>query len=92
MILTETPRRKLVTQLVNWGHWFALLNIIIAITIAAVYILTSPAPETALGTVYLFTNWVSHIGFLTFFGFVIFVLPLCYMVKNAKVVKASMTL
>jgi membrane-anchored protein YejM (alkaline phosphatase superfamily) len=88
MILTETPRRKLVTQLVNWGHWFALLNIIIAITIAAVYILTSPAPETALGTVYLFTNWVSHIGFLTFFGFVIFVLPLCYMVKNAKVVKA----
>jgi membrane-anchored protein YejM (alkaline phosphatase superfamily) len=87
MILAETPRRKLVTQLVNWGHWFALLNIIIAVTIAAIYILNSPAPGTAIGTFYLFANWISHIGFLTFFGFVILILPLCYLVPNAKVVK-----
>jgi len=88
MILAETPRRKLVTQLVTWGHWFALLNIIIAVTIAAIYILNSPAPGSAIGTFYLFTNWVSHIGFLTFFGFVILILPLCYLVPNAKTVKA----
>jgi membrane-anchored protein YejM (alkaline phosphatase superfamily) len=87
MILSETPRRKLVTQLVNWGHWFALLNIIIAVTIAAIYILNSPAPGSLLGTFYLFTNWMSHIGFLTFFGFVILILPLCYLVPNAKTVK-----
>jgi hypothetical protein len=87
MILSETPRRKLVTQLVNWGHWFALLNIIIAITIAAVYILNSPAPGSAMGMFYLLTNWVSHIGFLTFFGFVILILPLCYLVPSAKAVK-----
>lgn len=88
MILVETPRRKLVTQLVNWGHWFALLNIVIAIIIAAIYILNSPAPGTTLGTLFLFTNWFSHIGFLTFFGFVILILPMCYWVKNAKIVRA----
>jgi membrane-anchored protein YejM (alkaline phosphatase superfamily) len=88
MILAETPRRKLVTQLVNWGHWFALLNIIVAVTIAAIYILNSPAPGSAIGTFYLFINWISHIGFLTFFGFVILILPLCYLVPNAKAVKA----
>lgn len=87
MILAETPRRKLVTQLVNWGHWFALLNIVIAVTIAAIYILNSPAPGSVIGTFYLFTNWISHIGFLTFFGFVILILPLCYLVPNAKTVK-----
>lgn len=87
MILAETPRRKLVTQLVNWGHWFALLNIVIAVTIAAIYILNSPAPGSAIGTFYLFTNWISHIGFLTFFGFVILILPLCYLLPNAKAVK-----
>ena len=87
MILTETPRRKLVTQLVTWGHWFALLNICIAIVIASVYIFNSPAPNTLLGTTYLFSNWFSHISFLTFFGFVILILPLCYWVNNAKVVK-----
>lgn len=87
MILAETPRRKLVTQLVNWGHWFALLNIVIAVTIAAIYILNSPAPGSVVGTFYLFTNWISHIGFLTFFGFVILILPLCYLIPNAKAVK-----
>ena len=89
MILVETPRRKLVTQLVNWGHWFALFNIVTAIIIAAIYIVNSPAPGTTLGTLFLFTNWISHIGFLTFFGFVIFILPLCYWVPKAKVVKIA---
>lgn len=88
MILTETPRRKLVTKLVTWGHWFALVNIIMAILIASIYIYSSPMPGTLLGTAYLFSNWLSHVGFLTFFGFVIFVLPLCYLVPNAKIVKA----
>lgn len=88
MILTETPRRKLVTKLVNWGHWFALTNIIIAIIIASVYVFTSPMPGTLIGTLYLFANWFSHMAFLTFMGFVILVLPLCYLVPQAKVVKA----
>ncbi|MFQ3236913.1 MAG: membrane-anchored protein YejM (alkaline phosphatase superfamily) [Paraglaciecola sp.] len=87
MILTETPRRKLITQLVNWGHWFALINMLLAIAIATIYIFNSPAPETLLGVTYLFINWVSHIGFLTFFGFIIFVLPLCYLVPSARTVK-----
>lgn len=87
MILTETPRRKLVTQLVNWGHWFALINMLLAIAIATIYIFNSPAPETLLGVTYLFTNWISHIGFLTFFGFIIFILPLCYLVPSARTVK-----
>tara|TARA_R110001632_G_scaffold8686_6_gene34472 strand:- start:86367 stop:87896 length:1530 start_codon:yes stop_codon:yes gene_type:complete len=88
MILTETPRRKLVTQLVTWGHWFALSNMILAIAIASVYIFSSPSPETPLGIIYLLSNWISHIGFLTFFGFIILILPLCYLVPNARTVKA----
>ncbi|MFT6898287.1 MAG: membrane-anchored protein YejM (alkaline phosphatase superfamily) [Paraglaciecola sp.] len=87
MILTETPRRKLITQLVNWGHWFALINMLLAIAIATIYIFNSPAPQTLLGVTYLFINWVSHIGFLTFFGFIIFILPLCYLVPSARTVK-----
>ncbi|MCV2885241.1 DUF3413 domain-containing protein [Aestuariibacter sp. AA17] len=87
MILTETPRRKLVTKLVNWGHWFALLNIVLAIVIASIYVFSSPVPGTVVGSLYLFTNWFSHMGFLTFMAFVIVILPLCYLVPNANVVK-----
>lgn len=87
MILSETPRRKQVTKLVSWAHWFALQNIIIAILIAAIYVFSSPVPDTPLGVVYMLTNWFSHIGFLTFFTFVIVILPMCYLIQNAKVVK-----
>jgi membrane-anchored protein YejM (alkaline phosphatase superfamily) len=87
MILNETPRRILVTKLVNWGHWFALINIVVAIIIASIFVYSSPLPSTLLGTLFLFANWFSHIGFLTFFGFVIFILPLCYVIPNAKLVK-----
>lgn len=89
MILNETPRRIMVTKLVAWGHWFALFNIIVALIIASVYVFTSPLPETFVGIVFLFTNWFSHVGFLTFFGFVIFVLPLCYVMPKAKLVKIA---
>jgi membrane-anchored protein YejM (alkaline phosphatase superfamily) len=89
MILAESPRRQRVTKLVNWGHWFALANIIIAIVIASIFVFSSPMPGTGVGTLYLLANWFGHIGFMTFFGFVIFILPLCYVVSNQRIIKAS---
>lgn len=89
MILAESPRRQRVTKLVTWGHWFALANILIAIVIASIFVFSSPMPGTGVGTLYLFSNWFGHISFMTFFGFVIFVLPLCYLASNTRVIKAS---
>ena len=89
MILAESPRRQRVTKLVNWGHWFALANIVIAIVIASIFVFSSPMPGTGVGTLYLLANWFGHIGFMTFFGFVIFILPLCYLVNNPSIIKAS---
>lgn len=66
MILAESPRRQRVTKLVNWGHWFALANIIIAIVIASIFVFSSPMPGTGVGTLYLLANWFGHIGFMTF--------------------------
>ena len=88
MIISETPRRQLVSKLVGWGHWFALINIVIAIAISGVYLFSSSVPSTLLGTIYLFTNWFSHIGFLTFIGFVILILPICYLVPNSRFLRA----
>lgn len=87
MILGDTPRRQRVSKLVAWGHWFALSNIIIAICIASIYVFNAGMPDTAIGMLYLFSNWFSHIAFLTFLGFILLVLPQCYLVPNVKVVK-----
>lgn len=87
MILAESPRRQRVTKLVNWGHWYALANIVIAIIISSIYVVSSPAAGTVLGSFYMLANWFGHISFLTFFGFVIFVLPLCYLDVSHKTIK-----
>ncbi len=87
MIITETPKRQLVSKLVAWGHWFTLANIIVAIAISGVYLFSSRMPSTVLGISYLLTNWFSHIGFLTFIGFIILILPLCYVLPNSRVLR-----
>lgn len=89
MILAESPRRQRVTRLVNWGHWFALANIAIAMIIASVFIFSSPSPDTFLGNIYMIFNWFGHIGFMTFSGFVIFVLPLCYLATQPRIIKVA---
>jgi hypothetical protein len=87
MILSETPRRIMLTKLVSWGHWFALSNIVIAIIIASIYVFASPLPSTFFGGLFLVLNWLSHIGFLTFIGFVILILPLIYAIPRSRVIR-----
>ena len=92
MIISETPRRQLVNKLVAWGHWFTLANIMIAIAISGVYLFSSRMPSTLPGILYLFANWFSHIGFITFFGFVILILPMCYLVPNSRFLRTYASL
>ena len=85
--MTETPRKRRVLKLVTWGHWYSVANIFLAMAIATIFIFSAPAPDTFLGILYMLTNWISHIGFLIFLGFVLFVLPFCYVVPNERFVK-----
>ncbi len=89
MIYTESPRRKLITKHVAWGHWFTFANILIAIVVSSVYLFSSPIADTPISFVYLITTWLGHTSFITFLCFIVLVLPLCYQVSNTKVLKTS---
>ncbi|MGB3724999.1 MAG: DUF3413 domain-containing protein [Glaciecola sp.] len=88
MIYAESPRRKQITKQVSWGHWFALANILMATMISSIYLFSTPIADTPISFVYLFTTWLGHTSFITFLGFIIFILPLCYKVTNLNVLKA----
>jgi membrane-anchored protein YejM (alkaline phosphatase superfamily) len=88
MIFNETPRRKQINELVAWGHWFAFANILMAIVISSVYLLSSPIANTPLSILYMVLTWLGHISFITFFGFVLLLLPLCYQLKQPRLLKA----
>lgn len=87
MIYTESPRRKLINDQVSWGHWFAFANILLAIIISSVYVIASPAPNSFISSAYLFLTWFGHISFITFFGFIVLLLPLCYQLSNTRLLK-----
>ncbi len=88
MMFDESPRRKQINQLVAWGHWFALANILMALIISSGYLLSSPIASTPLSITYMLLTWIGHISFITFFGFVLLLLPLCYKIKQAGIIKA----
>ncbi|MBF7072710.1 DUF3413 domain-containing protein [Glaciecola sp. MH2013] len=88
MMFNESPRRKQINELVAWGHWFAFANILIAIVISSVYLLSSPIASTPISIVYTFATWLGHISFITFFGFVVLLLPFCYKIKQPSLLKA----
>lgn len=87
MMFNESPRRKQINELVAWGHWFTLANIIIALVISSVYLLSSPISGTAISITYMMVTWFGHISFITFFGFILLLLPFCYMIKQVRLLK-----
>ncbi|MFW8589481.1 DUF3413 domain-containing protein [Glaciecola sp. 2405UD65-10] len=89
MIYTESPHRQQITKQVSWGHWFALANILMAVVISSVYLFSGPSAETPISVIYMVTTWLGHTSFLTFLGFIILILPLCYKITHLNTLKAT---
>ncbi|MBU1311103.1 MAG: DUF3413 domain-containing protein [Gammaproteobacteria bacterium] len=66
---------KKVNRLLNWGHWFSFFNILLALTVTAVYWLAEPMPQTLVGVLYLILNWLGHTAFLCFMFFILTIFP-----------------
>lgn len=67
---------KKVNRLLNWGHWFSLFNILLALLVTAVFWLSEPLPHTVLGWSYLVLNWLGHTAFICFMFFILTIFPL----------------
>lgn len=66
---------KKVNRLLNWGHWFTLFNILLALVVTATYWLSDPVPQTMTGWLYLGFNWLGHTAFLCFMFFILTIFP-----------------
>ena len=76
-------------KLISWSHWFTFFNIIAAIGFSTIYLFSEPAPETLLGQVYLVTNWLSHMAFLTFISFMLIVFPITILFPYTRFIRGS---
>lgn len=83
---TKSYSKKLL-PLIGWSHWFTFFNIVAAIALSSLYLISDSAPETFLGQVYLITTWLSHIAFLTFISFVLILFPITIIYPNTKFIR-----
>ncbi|GGP82947.1 DUF3413 domain-containing protein [Shewanella ulleungensis] len=79
--------RDNVSRLVNWGHWFAFFNGILAMLIGARYIGSVGYPETFIGWVYLTISTIGHFTFLAFIGYLLFIFPITLLLPYSKILR-----
>lgn len=74
-------------QIISWGHWFALFNVIFCLIIASRYLFIMDWPNTLGGRVYAFISLIGHFSFLVFMTYLIFIFPLSFILKKAKTLR-----
>lgn len=80
---------KRLLHLISWGHWFTLYNIGAAILIAIIFLDAEGVPDTLIGKIYMLTNWVSHMAFLSFITFVLTVFPLTLLYPTTRFIRGA---
>ncbi|AZG35789.1 DUF3413 domain-containing protein [Shewanella psychromarinicola] len=79
--------RDKVSRLVNWGHWFAFFNGILAMLIGARYIGSVGYPESVIGWSYLAISTIGHFTFLAFIVYLIFIFPITLLLPYSKILR-----
>ena len=79
--------RDRVSRLINWGHWFAFFNGILAMIIGSRYIGGVGYPETWYGWTYLSVSTIGQFSFLAFIAYLICLFPLTFILPYSKILR-----
>jgi membrane-anchored protein YejM (alkaline phosphatase superfamily) len=52
MVTLRQPYREKVSQMVSWGHWFALFNMLLAMVLGSRYLFVADWPTTLAGRLF----------------------------------------
>jgi membrane-anchored protein YejM (alkaline phosphatase superfamily) len=63
MVTHRQRYREKVSQMVSWGHWFALFNILLAMVVGSRYLFVADWPTTLAGRIYSYLSVVGHLAF-----------------------------
>ena len=80
---------KRLLHLVSWGHWFTFFNIGAALLIALIFIDAEGIAPGFIGKLFMVSNWLAHMAFLTFICFVLTVFPLTLLYPKTRVIRGA---
>jgi len=87
-MVTNSPRyREKVSQMVSWGHWFALFNILLSLGLGSRYLFVSDWPSSLEGRIYALVSWLGHFSFVGFAVYLLIVFPLTFVVMSQRLLR-----
>ena len=79
--------RDRVSRLINWGHWFAFFNGLLAMIVGSRYLGSIGYPETWYGWFYLSVSTIGQFSFLAFIAYLICLFPLTLILPYSKILR-----
>ncbi|MCH1919725.1 DUF3413 domain-containing protein [Shewanella sp. A3A] len=79
--------RDQVSRLVNWGHWFAFFNGLLAMVAGVRYLSTVGFPDSVIGWGYLAISTLGHFSFLAFIVYLVFIFPVTLLLPYSRILR-----
>ncbi|EIC2029443.1 cardiolipin transport protein PbgA [Escherichia coli] len=87
MVTHRQRYREKVSQMVSWGHWFALFNILLSLVIGSRYLFIADWPTTLAGRIYSYVSIIGHFSFLVFAAYLLILFPLTFIVGSQRLMR-----
>lgn len=87
MVTNRQRYREKVSQMISWGHWFALFNMLVAMLLGSRYLLVADWPATLTGRVYSWLSLAGHFSFLVFAAYLLILFPLTFVVMSQRLMR-----
>ncbi|HDS5766012.1 TPA: cardiolipin transport protein PbgA [Escherichia coli] len=87
MVTHRQRYREKVSQMVSWGYWFALFNILLSLVIGSRYLFIADWPTTLAGRIYSYVSIIGHFSFLVFATYLLILFPLTFIVGSQRLMR-----
>ncbi|MBD2810393.1 DUF3413 domain-containing protein [Xenorhabdus sp. Vera] len=87
MVTSRQHYREKVSQMISWGHWFALFNIVFSLVLGSRYLFASDWPGSLFGRVYALVSWLGHFSFIVFAIYLLLLFPLTFIVMSQRLLR-----
>lgn len=87
MVTNRQRYREKVSQMVSWGHWFALFNILLATLLGSRYLFVADWPTTLTGRIYSWLSVIGHFSFVVFAAYLLILFPLTFVVMSQRLMR-----
>ncbi|MCC8367538.1 LPS biosynthesis-modulating metalloenzyme YejM [Xenorhabdus sp. PB61.4] len=87
MVTNRQHYREKVSQMISWGHWFALFNIVFSLVLGSRYLFASDWPGSLFGRIYALVSWLGHFSFIVFAAYLLVLFPLTFVVMSQRLLR-----